>query len=152
MAMMPSIEQRSSFRPAASSPQVSDRMSRAASAHTAPELALRSALHRRGYRFRVQQPLAFDRRRRADIVFPRAKVVVFVDGCFWHSCPEHATFPRANAGWWRQKLARNKERDEETNRRLSEDGWTVIRVWEHEIPEEAADRVAEVLQQRKPAP
>src|SRR4051812_4784604 len=107
-------------------------MSRAARAHTTPELALRSELHRRGLRFWVQRPLDFDRRRRADIVFPRARIVVFVDGCFWHSCPEHATFPRTNAAWWRDKLDTNRRRDADTTERLEQNGWTVIRVWEHE--------------------
>jgi DNA mismatch endonuclease (patch repair protein) len=100
-------------------------------------------------RYYVQRPLDFDRRRRADIVFPRARVIVFVDGCFWHSCPEHATFPRANAEWWRIKLERNRERDAETNRRLQEAGWIVIRVWEHEPPEDAAERIASVVDARR---
>lgn len=73
---------------------------------TSPELALRSALHRSGLRFRVDQPLPFDRRRRADIVFPRQKIAVFVDGCFWHGCPEHYSAPKANADLWREKVER----------------------------------------------
>src|SRR5262245_3398365 len=98
-------------------------MSRLGRRDTAPELLIRSELHRRGLRFRVQRPLDFDRRRRADIVFPRERVAVFVDGCFWHSCPEHATFPQANAEFWRTKLARNVERDRDTDRRLADLDW-----------------------------
>jgi DNA mismatch endonuclease (patch repair protein) len=80
-------------------------------------------------------------RRRADIVFPTRKVAVLVDGCFWHSCPEHATRPKRNAEWWAEKLARNVARDRETDMLLAEAGWTVVRIWEHEMPTEAADRV-----------
>jgi DNA mismatch endonuclease (patch repair protein) len=132
-----------------SSPSVSRRMSAAARAHTAPERALRSALHRRGLRFRIQCPLPFDRRRKADISFPRETVAVFVDGCFWHSCPEHATHPKANADFWRVKLERNRERDADTDRRLADAGWSVIRIWEHEDPETAADRVATAVIERR---
>src|SRR4051794_25414000 len=96
---------------------------------TTPERAIRSLLHRRGLRFRVERPLEFDRRRRADIVFPTERLAIFIDGCFWHRCPEHATFPRANAAFWATKLAANVARDLDTNRRLRESGWEVIRVW-----------------------
>lgn len=84
-------------------------------------------------------------RRRADLVFPRRKVAVYVDGCFWHSCPKHATFPKNNAQWWADKLAGNVTRDRDTDARLIESGWTVVRIWEHENPIEAADRVQEAL-------
>jgi DNA mismatch endonuclease, patch repair protein len=116
---------------------------------TTPEKLVRSALHRRGLRFRIERPLEFDRRRRADIVFPRARVVVFVDGCFWHRCPEHATFPRANAAFWADKLQRNVDRDRDTDARLTEAGWMVLRVWEHEDPEAAADRIAAAVAERR---
>lgn len=131
-----------------SSPQVSERMSRARREHTSPERALRSALHRRGLRFRVQRPLPFDRRRKADIAFPGARVAVFVDGCFWHSCPEHATFPKANEQFWREKLQRNCQRDAETDAGLEAVGWLAIRVWEHEDPLEAAARIATAVAER----
>ena len=127
-----------SARPPASSPAVSGRMSRLGRRDTKPEVEIRSALHRRGLRFRLQRPLDFDRRRRVDIVFPRERVAVFVDGCFWHSCPQHATFPRANAEFWRSKLRRNVARDRETDRRLEAEGWIVLRFWEHEDPDAAA--------------
>jgi DNA mismatch endonuclease (patch repair protein) len=112
---------------------------------TAPELLLRSELHRRGFRFRIQRPLEFDRRRRADLVFVVARVAVFVDGCFWHACPIHGTMPKANREFWEKKLRANVERDRDTDRRLMELGWTVVRIWEHEPPADAADRVSSVL-------
>jgi DNA mismatch endonuclease, patch repair protein len=139
-------------RPPASSPAVSARMSRLGRRDTAPELLVRSALHRRGLRFRVQRPLDFDRRRRADIVFARERVAVFVDGCFWHRCPDHATFPRANAKFWEDKLQRNVDRDRDTDARLAAAGWTVIRVWEHERPEDAADRIGATVMERRRKP
>ena len=127
--------------PAASSAQVRARMSRQRSRDTGPELALRRELHRRGLRYRVDRRPEPDLRTRADLVFPRARVVVFVDGCFWHRCPEHHTEPTANAQWWRRKLDANQARDRATDATLTERGWTVIRVWEHEDPNTAADRV-----------
>lgn len=95
-------------------------------------MALRRALHAAGLRYRVDVPLPFDRRRRADIVFPRARVAVFVDGCFWHGCPEHYVAPKANAAFWRGKVEANRARDRDTDRRLHELGWIVVRVWEHD--------------------
>lgn len=79
------------------------------------------------------------------MVFVAARVAVMVDGCFWHGCPEHATWPRANAQWWRQKIEANIARDRDTDARFREAGWNVIRVWEHEDPEVAADRVEHAL-------
>lgn len=113
---------------------------------TPPERALRSALHRRGLRYRVDKAPIAGLRRRADIVFGPARVAVFVDGCFWHGCPDHVTWPKANADWWKRKIARNRERDADTNRRLAEAGWSVVRVWEHEDTEEAAERVVQTLE------
>lgn len=120
---------------------VSARMSRQRRRDTAPELRLRSELHRRGLRFRVETAVPGLPRRRADITFPRARIAVFVDGCFWHSCPEHATRPVSNAEWWSEKLARNVARDRETDERLTSDGWTVLRFWEHADPVSAADAI-----------
>jgi DNA mismatch endonuclease, patch repair protein len=125
-------------------------MSRIGSRDTAPELALRSELHRRGFRFRVDRAPVAGVRSRADLVFGPARVAVYVDGCFWHSCPEHATIPRANAEFWERKLKRNRERDGETNRLLREHGWEVLRIWEHENPVEAADRVEAMVRTRRP--
>ena len=84
-------------------------------------------------------------RRRADLVFTRAKVAVYVDGCFWHGCPLHGTWPKANAEWWRAKLERNIKRDRDTDRQLEAAGWRVARVWEHEDMVAAAVRIAEAV-------
>ena len=127
-----------------SDPAVSRRMSRQARRDTAPELALRRALHERGLRFRVDHPLPGMPRRRADVVLTRARIAVFVDGCFWHSCPAHATQPVSNAAWWREKLARNVDRDRETDEHLASIGWTVMRFWEHSDMSAAAEEVASV--------
>jgi len=124
--------------PVPSSAAVSARMSRQRSRDTEPELLLRRELHRRGLRFRVDRPLPGLPRRRADILLTRAHIAVFVDGCFWHSCPEHATRPVANAAWWEDKLRRNVERDQDTDRRLQDLGWTVLRFWEHSDMDQAA--------------
>lgn len=111
------------------------------------ELAIRSAVHRLGLRYRVDWPLP-GTRWRADLAFVRAKVVVFVDGCFWHACPIHATWPRANAAWWQEKILGNVRRDRHTDARLSAAGWIVLRFWEHEHPERAARSVARVVRRR----
>ncbi|WP_298991943.1 very short patch repair endonuclease [uncultured Pseudokineococcus sp.] len=128
------------------------RMQRQRRRDTSPELALRRELHRRGWRYYVDKAPTPTPRRRADLLFPRRHVAVYVDGCFWHRCPEHATQPRANAIWWTQKLAANVARDRDTDRRLAVEGWTVVRIWEHETPVEAATRVEVALSrvQRRP--
>jgi DNA mismatch endonuclease, patch repair protein len=89
----------------------------------------------------VDHPLPELPRRRADVLFPRSKVAVFVDGCFWHGCPEHRTFPKSNDAWWLAKLTRNVERDRETDRHLEQLGWRVLRFWEHVDPSTAAASV-----------
>ena len=126
-------------------------MSRLGRRDTTPELAIRSELHRRGFRFRVDRAPLPGLRSRADIVFGPARVAVYVDGCFWHSCPAHGTRPKANAKWWERKLNRNQERDRETDRVLREHGWAVVRIWEHEDPVAAADRVVETVRDRRRA-
>lgn len=123
----------------------SARMSRVRRRHTTPELAIRRELHRRGLRYRVDLPLPQIGRTRPDIVFTRIQVAVFVDGCFWHRCPDHATFPKTNAEWWREKLDTNVRRDRAADDALSRAGWEVIRIWEHEDPVAAADRVERVV-------
>ena len=128
----------------ASSDAALRRMRRQRRRDTAPEMALRRLLHARGLRYRVDAPLPA-MRRRADLLFSPARVVVFVDGCFWHSCPEHGSQPISNGSWWAAKLAANVNRDRDTDSRLRSLGWTVIRVWEHERPEAAAERVADAL-------
>lgn len=116
---------------------------------TKPELALRKAVHALGLRYRVDaKPLA-ELRRRADMVFTGTKVAVFLDGCFWHGCPEHHTVAKANAAFWADKVSGNRQRDRDTDARLTAAGWTVVRVWEHEDPAEAAQRVAGVVRARR---
>ena len=124
-------------------------MSAQASRDTGPELALRSELHRRGLRFRVHRRLVPDLRREADIVFGPARLAVFVDGCFWHGCPEHASWPRTNDAWWRDKIERNRRRDGDTDFRLRAAGWTVLRAWEHEDPVRVADHIETLVRDRR---
>jgi len=132
-------------RPIPSSVAVSGRMSRQRRRDTRPEVAIRKLLHAMGFRFRVTLPIPNMPRRTMDIAFTRARVAVFVDGCFWHVCPKHATSPASNSEWWAQKLSKNQARDIATNLHLAELGWEVVRIWEHEDPIEAAGRIAEVV-------
>nr|WP_256387019.1 very short patch repair endonuclease [Mycolicibacterium sp. GF69] len=131
--------------PTASSAAVRASMQANRSRDTRPELALRRVLHSRGLRYYVARRPIRTLRRTADIVFPRSKVAVFVDGCFWHGCPEHHTVARANAEYWAEKVERNRSRDHETTELLRLAGWTVIRVWEHESVQEAADLIASTV-------
>jgi DNA mismatch endonuclease (patch repair protein) len=116
---------------------------------TQPEVRLRSALHGRGLRFRKDHPIRIPGHRpvRPDIVFTRALVAVFVDGCFWHGCPEHQHVPRSNVDYWAPKLRRNVDRDREVDTLLTGAGWRVVRVWEHEDAQAAADRVEAAVRQ-----
>ncbi|MEU0057332.1 very short patch repair endonuclease [Streptomyces sp. NPDC006334] len=116
---------------------------------TRPELALRRAVHSLGLRYRVAARPLPTLRRTADLVFPRQKVAVFLDGCFWHGCPEHHTRAARNSEYWSAKVNRNRERDLDTTARLTEAGWLVIRVWEHENPATAALSVAEAVRHRR---
>ena len=114
---------------------------------TAPEIRVRRLLHAGGLRYRVDfSPLG--ERRRADIVFTRRRIAVFIDGCYWHGCPEHATLPRRNAEYWLPKLARTAERDRETNEALAAAGWLVLRYWEHEDPAAVANAIIAVVRAR----
>jgi DNA mismatch endonuclease (patch repair protein) len=108
---------------------------------TAPELALRRRLHSLGYRYFVDRAPLPGLRRRADLLFPRRRVAIYVDGCFWHSCPEHGTLPKANADWWADKLRGNWDRDRDTDDRLATAGWTVVRVWEHTPVDDAVTEI-----------
>lgn len=115
-----------------------------------PELALRSMLHAAGYRYRCDLRLVFGTESvRPDIVFTKRRVAVFVDGCFWHSCPLHGTNPRTNTDYWGPKLARNRERDLRNVRVLENAGWAVVRVWEHEDVEVAYHRVSDAVEARR---
>ena len=135
-------------RSPASSEIVRRRMRSTPQRDTSPELRIRRLLNSKGLRYSIDAKPLKDSPRRADIVFRRAKVAVFVDGCFWHGCPEHGTWPKANAGFWRTKILANIERDANTNDRLGERGWLVIRVWEHEDPSAAAARIARHVRTR----
>jgi DNA mismatch endonuclease, patch repair protein len=115
---------------------------------TAPELSLRQELFRRGLRYRVDYRAIPAIRGRADVAFTRAKVAVFVDGCFWHSCPLHTSVPKNNREWWLAKLAGNVARDRATDEALQVAGWAVIRVWEHEDAVAAADDIEELVRRR----
>ena len=117
------------------------------SANTKPEVQLRSALHRLGLRFRKDLSLQVDGVRvRPDIVFTRAKVAVFVDGCFWHRCPEHGNDPFTNSWYWRPKLERNVARDRQADAALAASDWAYVRVWTHEDVEVAANQVRAVVE------
>jgi len=115
---------------------------------TPVELRIRKLLHAMGLRYLVDSKPLEDSPRRADIVFRRAMVAVFVDGCFWHGCPAHGTWPKANEQFWRAKILANIARDADTNDRLRDRGWLVIRVWEHEDPSAAATRIARRVRSR----
>ncbi len=137
--------------PTASTPAVAARMSRQASRDTAQELAVRRLLHGSSLRYRVHVPVPGMPRRTMDIAFGGLRIAVFLDGCFWHGCPQHATSPRANAEWWSTKLDRNLVRDRETTEHLATAGWTVLRFWEHEASEDVARRIADQVRAKRSA-
>ena len=120
----------------------SEIMKRVKNKDSKAELALRSALHAKGLRYRLHRRIESIT---VDIVFSRPKVAVFVDGCFWHGCPEHATFPKSNQEYWLPKLKENRERDERQSKRLMDAGWTVIRVWEHDCLPPASNIVDRIV-------
>lgn len=118
--------------------------------NTRPEVALRRELFGRGFRFRVDYPVQVSGASvRADLAFRGPRVAVFVDGCFWHGCPEHGTQPRTHAPYWAAKIERNKQRDTRQSAALTADGWLVVRVWEHEPPTDAAERIASAIVRRR---
>jgi DNA mismatch endonuclease (patch repair protein) len=124
------------------------RMQRQIRRDTEPEMRLRRALARKGLRFRKHVRAIPELRREVDVVFRSRKVAVFVDGCFWHGCPEHPRPSKSNSEWWSAKIARNQARDRETEELLEQAGWLVLRVWEHEDPEFAVERIEAVLAER----
>ncbi|CAN7328459.1 very short patch repair endonuclease [Mycolicibacterium frederiksbergense] len=117
---------------------------------TKPEMALRSAVHRLGLRYRVGVRPIRELRRTADLVFVREKVAVFLDGCFWHGCPQHHTVSVTNSQFWQDKVAGNRTRDQDTDARLRAAGWQSVRIWEHENPDEAARKVRDLVEARRP--
>ena len=129
----------------ASSPGVRASMRSNKGSDTKPELALRSAVHALGLRYRVNARPLKGVRRTADLLFSRARVAVFLDGCFWHGCPEHHTVAKTNGDFWAQKVSDNRRRDRDTDAKLAEAGWRSVRIWEHEDPAEAARRVREAV-------
>lgn len=138
-----------SARIEASTPETRRRMQRVRQKNTSAEAALRRELHARGIRYRIHVPVLTKPRRVADVAFSGLRVAVFVDGCFWHGCPTHATWPKQNAEFWRAKIEANIARDRDTDERLRAAGWKVIRVWAHEQPESAAGRIAHILERRR---
>ncbi|MDG4836936.1 very short patch repair endonuclease [Micromonospora sp. WMMD967] len=137
--------------PVPSSSEVSRRMSRQRRRDTAPEMSIRQLLHAQGYRYRVAWPIPGLRRRTIDIAFTAARMAIFIDGCFWHSCPQHKTNPAANSDWWSNKLETNRWRDSETNAHLEALGWSVLRIWEHESPADAVACIVNRLSERRAA-
>lgn len=133
------------MRPPASSPTVRARMSRQQRRDTKPELSVRRILHGRGIRYRVDAAPEIGMRCKADLLWRGLRLAVFIDGCFWHGCPEHATRPKANEVWWAEKLDGNIQRDRRTDAELTSLGWRVLRFWEHEPAESVADVICGVL-------
>ena len=131
--------------PSASSPAARDRMRQIHQKCTGPEIALRLAIHKLGLRFFTNRPPIPGDRRTADIIFPGIRLAVYMDGCFWHGCPSHGSTPKTNGPWWAAKIENNKHRDLDTERRLRDAGWIVLRFWEHDDPYASALRVQDVV-------
>jgi DNA mismatch endonuclease, patch repair protein len=132
----------------ASSESARSRMRNTPRRDTLAEMRIRKRLHAMGLRYSVDAKLQANMRRRADVVFKKARVAVFIDGCFWHGCPEHGTWPKANADFWREKILTNKRRDSDTDTILRRSGWEVLRIWEHEDPNAAAALIASRVRSR----
>lgn len=136
-------------KPVASSNAALNRMRAAKPRDTAPEIALRQVLLEMGLTFSLDVCPIEGLRRRVDILFVEERVAVMIDGCYWHGCPQHGTWPKQNAEFWKAKIEANKRRDSDTNQRLEDAGWRVIRIWEHEDPHDAAERIRDVLNASK---
>lgn len=115
---------------------------------TQPEILIRRLVHAQGLRYRVSARPISDLRRTADMVFRPTKVAVFIDGCYWHGCPEHYVPPRTNSGYWSEKVLRNVQRDRDTDQRLKDAGWLALRFWEHEPSEMCAQRIVATITER----
>lgn len=118
---------------------------------TKAEIAVRRLAHARGLRYLVNARPEPDLRRTVDLLFTRVRVAVFIDGCYWHGCPEHFTTPTTNAGYWSGKIGRNQARDLDTTCRLEERGWIVLRFWEHEEPASVAERIQQTVRRARRA-
>lgn len=116
---------------------------------TTPEIRLRKLLHAQGFRYRINHAIDGLPRRTIDIAFTRLRLAVFIDGCFWHGCPKHFVPPKKNGSWWADKIARNKERDEETNAYVRQQGWVVLRFWEHDLPSVSLEAVTAEMERIK---
>jgi DNA mismatch endonuclease, patch repair protein len=136
-------------RPSPADDETSRRMRRVRRRDTRPEVSLRSLVHRLGLRYAIDVRPLEKLGRTADIVFRSAKIAVFVDGCFWHGCPLHATWPKHNKAWWRAKILRNRSRDRETDDALTRQAWVSIRVWEHEDLKVVAHKIARLVRRRR---
>lgn len=139
----------SSARVKPSSPEARRRMQRVRLKNTSAEAGVRRELHALGLRYRIHVPVLTKPRRVADVAFSGLRVAVFIDGCFWHGCPVHATWPKQNAEFWRSKILANRQRDRDTDQRLRAEGWKVIRAWAHEPPERVASKVATMVDKRR---
>ncbi len=137
-----------SARPEPLDSSTSARLSRQQRAGTRPEVALRKELWSQGHRYSLHRPIP-GTRRTIDIALVKHRVAIFVDGCFWHGCPKHGSTPSNNAEWWIRKLEANRRRDVDTNHILKSQGWTVVRVWEHEAVKTAANRVRRAVDKRR---
>jgi len=135
--------------PKASSEEAHRRMKAVRQRDTEAEMAVRRRIHAMGLRYRVDFPVLESPRRRADIAFPRLRIAIFIDGCFWHGCPIHGTSPKANAGFWKRKIEANVERDRDTDMRLRAKGWVVLRFWEHEDPDYVAASIRRIVEARR---
>jgi DNA mismatch endonuclease, patch repair protein len=133
-------------KPAPLNETVSRQMQKMRRSSTRPETLIRRELHRRGLRFRVNYRSLPGR---PDVVFTSARIAIFVDGCFWHACPEHFVMPKNNREWWREKLEQNVARDRRKDQQLDELGWTVIHAWEHEDPVGVADQIEQLWRSRR---
>lgn len=132
-----------------SSPEVSQRMRRVRQKKTAPEMLVRRLLHKMNVRYRVDSPVESSLGARPDISIKKLKLAVYIDGCFWHACPIHASWPKSNPEWWREKIEGNVLRDRRHTAELESCGWTVMRFWEHEKPEEVVQRILEFIHGEK---
>ncbi|WP_410662696.1 very short patch repair endonuclease [Amycolatopsis sp. lyj-84] len=140
---------RETKNPASSSPTATARLSRQPQRDTALELEVRRHLHSSGYRYRLQIPVPGRPRRTIDVCFPSLRVAVFLDGCFWHGCPDHGTSPKSNSRWWREKIEANRVRDNDTTKHLNDLGWVVVRYWEHDLPSDIAGLIGHTVNMRK---